>query len=308
MRRIIPAVILGLALLACSLVPAGPILQEAASPSPAPSMPSPVPTVPPLTLDLLKNGIYQLVFQDSHPTVQLKDGLFQSPGDPTSVDYKRVNLIEPVAFGDLNGDGSVDAAVLLAENYGGSGVFVSVLAILDQGGKPVQAASEIIDDRPKINSLSIQGGQMNVDAIIHGPNDPGCCAAWPTKRSFRYQAGKLVMLSFSSGTPDGGERVISVDAPPGGGQVSWPVTVTGHVTIAPFENTLLYSVFNMNNDQLATGTLLVQANGLGGPGTFSVPIDLSKAGVTGPVRIQFEDSSPADASILALDSVDLTIK
>ncbi len=97
--------------------------------------------------------------------------------DVSSPNYMSVNLASQMAFGDLNGDGAGDAAVLLAENYGGSGVFVSVIAMLNQNGQPVQAASELIDDRPIINGLSIQNGQIFLDATVHGPNDPGCCAA-----------------------------------------------------------------------------------------------------------------------------------
>lgn len=274
-----------------------------------------VPTVPPttavsaLTPDQVKNAKYQLVIQDAHPIVQLINGAYQSSAtDISSPNYMSINLASQMAFGDLNGDGAGDAAVLLAENYGGSGVFVSVVAMLNQNGQPVQAASELIDDRPVINGLSIKDGQIFLDATVHGPNDPGCCAAQQTQRTYQLVAGKLVLTTYITKTPDGGERVITIDSPTNGSTVSLPLTITGHVTIAPFENNLVYSAFDANNNQVATGSFLVNAAQPGGPGTFSLPIDLSGKNVSGALRIQIEDASPADGSIFSLGSVTVNVK
>jgi hypothetical protein len=273
------------------------------------------PTAPPktaisaLTPDQVKNAKVQLVSQDKHQIVQLTNGAYQSAADVSSPDFMSINLTPQMAFGDLNGDGVGDAALLLAENYGGSGVFVSLVAMLDQNGQPLQAASVLIDDRPKINSLGIRNGQILLDAIVHGPNDPACCAARPTKQTFRYAFGKLMRTAFSSAAPDGTERLITITRPSDGDQFksSAPLTVTGAVTIAPFENNLVYSVFDSNGDQVSTGSLLVQASQPGGPGSFSLPVDLSRISATGPVLIQFVDSSPADGSILSLGSVMINI-
>lgn len=296
-------------MLACSITssPASP-----AGPSPAPviqASPTPALTsVPALTVDQLKNASYQLVFQDSHKTIQLTNGIYQNGSDPASPDYADVTLVGEMAFGDLNGDGIDDAAVLLAENYGGTGVFVSVVAMINQNGKAVQASAEMIDDRPMINSISIKDGQIFLDATVHGPNDPGCCAAQPVKQVYRFVGGKLVFTSISMKTANGLERIITIDSPVDGSSASWPLTITGKVTIAPFENNLLYVVFDANNNQLKQGPFLVNADQPGSPGTFSLPLDLSSSGVSGPIRIQIEDSSPADGSILALGSVAVNIK
>ena len=308
MKRLLAFLTLGMITLACSLTsaPASPV-----GPSPAPviqASPTPAPTsIPALTIDQVDNAQYQLVFQDSHKTVQLTNGVYKNGNDPASPDFADVTLVEQMAFGDLNGDGLGDAAVLLAENYGGTGVFVSVVAMINQNGKPVQAAAEMLDDRPMINSISIKDGQIYLDATIHGPNDPGCCAAQPIKNVYRFVGGKLVFTSIVTKTANGLDRVITIDSPADGSSASWPLTITGKVTIAPFENNLLYVVFDANNNQLKQGSFLVNAAQPGSPGTFSLPLDLG-AGVTGLIRIQIEDSSPADGSILALGSVTVNIK
>ncbi len=99
------------------------------------------------------------------------------------------------------------------------------------------------------------------------------------------------MTSFSSGAPDGGERIITITHPSNGDQLtlSRPLTVAGNVTIAPFENSLAYSIFDSSNNQAATGSLTVQISQPGGPGSFSLPVDLSKITSPGAVRIQIED-------------------
>ncbi len=263
-----------------------------------------------LTADQVKNAKYQLVAEDSHPTVQLADGTYQSTADVSSPHYMSINLAPQMAFGDLNSDGAGDAAVLLAENYGGSGVFVSLIAMLDQNGQPVQVASELIDDRPKINSVSIQNGEIFLDATIHGTNDPMCCATLSTQRTYKLSAGKLILTSFVSRTADGSKRAITISHPSNGDSFmnSWPLTVTGNVTIAPFENTLAYAIFDANNNQVDKGSLMVKSLQPGGPGFFSLPVDLSKIKVPGPVRIEVEDLSAADGSILALGSVTVNVK
>ena len=103
-----------------------------------------------------------------------------------------------MAFGDLNGDGSADAAVLLAENYGGSGVFVSLLAILNVGGHPVQAAAHMVDDRPKIRGLHIEGREIVLNADIHGPGDPSCCAAFAVSQVYGLSKSDLELRRLSS--------------------------------------------------------------------------------------------------------------
>src|SRR5690242_20544579 len=112
MHKILPLLMLGSATLACSMLasPASPATTEATL------VPPTATSVPGLTADQVKNAAYQLVFQDSHATVQLTDGSYQHGSSPTASDFADVRLAGQMAFGDLNGDGAGDAAVLLAEN------------------------------------------------------------------------------------------------------------------------------------------------------------------------------------------------
>jgi hypothetical protein len=167
-----------------------------------------------------------------------------------------------------------------------------------------------VDDRPIINSIDIQNGQILLDAIIHGPNDPGCCAAEPVTDTYRLWGGKLIRTERISQTPDKVQRIIKVDSPAPGTVVSGPFTVNGSVTIAPFENNLAYAVFLEGAPEpVVQSSVLVNTNGAtGGPGTFQLPLDFSAAGITGNIRIEIDDISAADGNVLAEDTLFLTVK
>lgn len=285
------------------------------TPQPVPSEPptatdTPIPAL--LTLEQLKNAEVKISGVSGtgvSQTVKLTDGIFQSGSDPASTDFASVVMGEQVAYGDLNGDGAQDAAIILAENYGGTGVFVSVAVMLNRGGQPVFAASAGIDDRPVTNSLSIQGGEILLDAIIHGPNDPGCCAAQPVTETFRLWGGNLTLTRYTSKIPNGAERVIEITSPAQGSQVSGPFTINGYVTIAPFENTLGYSVFVEGAaDPALQSAIIVNAAEMGGPGDFALPLDLTNDGIKGNVRIQISDISPANGASLAVATLFITVQ
>ncbi|MCX6065311.1 MAG: hypothetical protein NT121_06105 [Chloroflexi bacterium] len=257
-----------------------------------------------LSLAQLKNAEYKLPFYGH--TVKLVDGKYEQG---SGADYMFAQLLDQVAFGDLNGDGLGDAAILLAENGGGSGVFVSVIAILNQNGQPVQGPAAPVDDRPKINKIAIENGEIFLDAIIHGINEPMCCPATPSTRNYRLLENELVLARFSTKTSAGDERIISIDAPVDGDQISGAFVIKGGVTISPFENNLVYQVFLQGRKEpVAQAGFLVSADEMGGPGTFELPLDFSVAGFKGPIRVEISDLSAADGSILALNTVFVVIK
>ena len=261
--------------------------------------------VPALTLEQLQNCSY-LAPQYNHVT-QLKDGKYETS---SGVGIFSAFLQPEVAFGDLNGDGMEDAAVLLAENGGGTGVFVSLIAVLNENGSPMQTATVFIEDRPIINSLAISAGKILLDATLHGPNDP---MSNPTEKvSETYQLPgigltNLVLIHFISKTPDGSERSITINSPKKGNQVSRSIQVVGSMPIGPFENTVTYRIYDESGNNLAEGPFMVNSDGAGGPASFDAPIDISALPQGIPIRLELVDFSMADGSTLALDSVELVI-
>ncbi len=264
----------------------------------------PTATVPPLTADMLRNGTYAL--PESKETVTLTDGKYDRAESNDNILH--VTLMDPIAFGDLNGDGVEDAAIVLSENMGGTGFFMSVVAILNSGGAPMQGPSRYLDDRAQlIGMVIVVGGRIVVDAVIHGPADPMCCPNFPVVESLRLIENQLILTRFISHTPGGDERAITITGPSEGASVSGSAQLAGTVTISPFENNLAYKIYGPARTVLAEGSFLVDSTGMGTPGTFNVTISLAGIPAGTSVRLEISDLSAADGSLLAMDSVGLQV-
>jgi hypothetical protein len=274
-----------------------------------PAQPPPEAAASSLTIDQVKNMDVTLQADERHPTVRLVFGVYRTSGDPASPGFINANIVpNEIAFGDLNHDGKIDAAALLAENYGGTGVFTSVIAILNVGGKPVQAGAYLIDDRPMPGMLLIQDGKIIFSGTLHGPNDPGCCPTFPVEQTFGLTKGGLQLLHMTSTTPTGEQREITIESPQTGDQVAaGTVQVKGKYTISPFENTFACKVVDATGKEWFAGPLTV-AGEMGQPGTIDNPVELSTVPPGILVRLELMDISAADGSIVAMDSVELMIK
>jgi hypothetical protein len=127
----------------------------------------------PLSEAALANGVYLDQFGEGG-TVRLTSGRYTNPDERLVMD-----LLDLRAYGDLDGDGIADAAVLLATNTGGSAVFVDLAAVVDRDGELRHIARYFLGDRVKPQRVTIDDGVIAVDLIVHGPDDPLCC---PTRR------------------------------------------------------------------------------------------------------------------------------
>ena len=275
--------------------------------TPAPSV-TPPPTSTPEYVDKIRNAQYQLGISNALRVVQLKNGKFEQ-GTVGGADYVSVNVTDFIASGDLNHDGRDEFAALVAENYGGSGTFVFLAVYADVSGTLTFQTSILVDDRPMLNAFSIKDGEIFVDAIIHGASDPMCCPTLKMTRHYQLVApNQLTMTNFSTFTIDGKPRTITIDAPVNGTQAGSSVQFKGSVTIAPFENNLVYHVYDLVGVELGSGSILVTATQPGGPGTFNAAVSLGNILSGASVRVQIQDVNAADGSLLAMDSVELVVK
>lgn len=143
-----------------------------------------------LTDEQLKNATYSGIYDQP---VTLTDGKYEgAPFAEGGASRPTVTFIDGITqHGDLNGDGVDDAAVLLVESSGGSGVFDYVGAQINENGQPVDAGTVMLGDRSQIISGAIVDGQVVIEMVTQGPNDAMCCATLKVRKSFVVQDGKL---------------------------------------------------------------------------------------------------------------------
>jgi basic membrane protein A len=162
----------------------------AIAPPPASDATPTAPTGGSLTMDALANGTYSSDWTATG-TVTLVNGEYREQAAPGSASEIVVQMTQLVAFGDLTGNGSDEAAVILVTNGGGSGNFVDLAVMVNANGMPVNIATLPLGDRTRINSIVIENGEVVIDMVTHGPNDPMCC---PTEPVVKYFGLKNVLV------------------------------------------------------------------------------------------------------------------
>jgi hypothetical protein len=140
------------------------------------------------SLEDLKTATYRIGYGDD-PFAIIENGEFRSSDDQISV-----FMHDKYAFGDLNGDGVDDAAVILVSSGGGSGSFYDLCVVTDRDSDPINSSFHQLGDRQKINNVSISEGQIILDMVIHGPDDPMCCPTLDTVMRFVLVDNKITPL------------------------------------------------------------------------------------------------------------------
>jgi hypothetical protein len=179
----------------------------------------------------------------------------------------------------------------------------------DVNGKLTFQTSKLVDDRPQLHAVSIQNGEVLLDAVTHAAQDAMCCPTLRTVRHYRLDKnGQPIMSDYATFTADGKTRTITIDAPANDTPVYSSVQIRGSVAVAPFENNLVYRIYSTGSVELASGALPVTASTPGGPGTFDATITLGNVLSGANVRVEVQDISAADGSLLSMDSVELVVK
>ena len=112
-------------------------------------------------------------------------GLAGAPQEATLVEgvhdepYLYVEYANRYAYGDFNGDGLKDAAVIVTDSGGGSGTWYILAFLINDGKKWVHRASRVLDDRAIVNSMREKNDKVLIDMFVHQEGD---CMAGPTKR------------------------------------------------------------------------------------------------------------------------------
>lgn len=130
-------------------------------------------------------------------SVELSDGHFL--GEPSvegGASRLSVELLdEMTAFGDLDGDGADDAAVLLAESSGGSGTRILLSVVSARSGEPASHGTALVGDRPQIRSMDVSDRVIRLELVGRGPEDPACCPTHFWTQEWALVEGELKQIS-----------------------------------------------------------------------------------------------------------------
>ena len=137
-----------------------------------------------ITMEQLTNMEYQSEFTKSG-TAPLENGEYSEQAAPGSATQTSVMLTDHVAFGELKGERA--AAVVQVTDPGGSGTFYSLHVVVNQDGELVDIANTDLGDRVQINSLDIEDGQIVVEMVTQGPDDPMCCPTQEVTKRYELQ-------------------------------------------------------------------------------------------------------------------------
>lgn len=105
-------------------------------------------------------------------SVKLTGGKASTEAAPGSAAKVTTQVFGEPILGDLNNDGRADAAVMLAQDTGGSGTFYYVAAALGTAAGTMGTNALLLGDRIAPQTLEIKGGQMIANYAERRPNEP----------------------------------------------------------------------------------------------------------------------------------------
>ena len=250
-----------------------------------------------LTLNQLRNAEYRLpLVGDEDTPIQFTDGEGQIAFGEGATERVHAGIVDDtVAFGDLDGDGIADAAVVVFISGGGSGTFIHLVAVLDRDGAPEQAAWAFLGDRVPVRNLAVTGGRIVARTVTHRPSDGLCCPTLEVTRTFGLEADQLVP-----------RQALVIESPLPGETVASGVEVRGTASTYPSAESLAYLVYDARGGVIGMGSLPVDGYG-DQPGTFAAPVEFI-AGADGPGRIEILDIDPVNGSALARTAVPVSLQ
>ena len=241
-----------------------------------------------LTRQQLLNAEYRLPLLGDHDTrIRLNNGE-GSIADPEEPDVRAyAGIVEgAIEFGDLDGDGFADAAVVAYTSGGGSGTFIHVIAVLDRSGQPAQAARAFLGDRVRTRGMAVAGGLIAIDSVVHRPGDGLCCPTLDVTRTYVLRGDRLAP-----------RQSLVIEAPHPGEPVASGALIRGTVSTTLGAGGLRYLVYDARGGVIGMGSIPVSANwGTEYPAAFAAPIAFF-AGRTEPGRVELIAANLVDGSM-----------
>jgi heat shock protein HslJ len=149
------------------------------------------------TLKELKNAWYS-GFEGLKSPVKLVDGIWKGRSyNKGGAVRPMVNLVGDLrVIGDLAGNGTEDAVVLLNYAPGGTGQLLHLAVMARRKSKIENVATAFLGDRTQIRDVRIEQNRIFVDVVRAGPKDAMCCPGEVATLGWTLEAsGKLNLVT-----------------------------------------------------------------------------------------------------------------
>ena len=147
------------------------------------------------------------VYRVEGRVIPLREGHFEMPAAPGSAAKVTVAVLDTPVTGDLDGDGDVDAAMILVNQTGGSGTFYYLAAAINLEDGTAGTNAVMLGDRIVPRAVRIQNRVVIVEFADRRANEP--MAVTPTVDVTRYAIldGDSLLLK-PAGSPEAGWVIV----------------------------------------------------------------------------------------------------
>lgn len=144
--------------------------------------------------DELANATYEGI---NDQPVTLADGGWEGePFEPGAASRPTVGLVKHFWMGgDLDGDGTEEAVVLLWKNEGGTQTNNYVAAMGRRDGEIVNLGTTLMGDRVQLKEARITDGKIELDVVQTGPEDAACCPSQMATRVWALDSNGLAEVA-----------------------------------------------------------------------------------------------------------------
>jgi hypothetical protein len=145
-------------------------------------------------VDFLNRTYHTSIGEGEGEDVTVKDGDFERPNDDDGNSQGFFHVSAPV-YGDVDGDGVLDAIVITVDNGGGTGMFDVARLFTMKGGQAVEIATIGGGDRGDggLRSVAIETGAVVVERYLSGDGDGACCPSKMTIERYRWTGQDLAI-------------------------------------------------------------------------------------------------------------------
>ncbi|MFN8508001.1 MAG: serine hydrolase [Dehalococcoidia bacterium] len=126
--------------------------------------------------------------------VTLRDGAFEEPVAPGSASKVAIRLADIAGFGRIAGN-EIDAAVVLIGSAGGTGTFINLVVVRNDGGTPTPVATALLGDRISVRGIVVEDRTIVVRMRVRGEGEPFSSLSREVTRTYALDGTQLVVRS-----------------------------------------------------------------------------------------------------------------